>query len=613
MDLNFDPAHFDAFTRSLAISSKEEGVILLGEHLLGTQRMLMREMQIGMQEGVREFVTLKCRQIGVSTISLALDLYWPLRYTGLNGALVMHDDPARDQFRSTIEMYIKGLPDEWKVPVVQHNRNQLVFQNGSRFQYKVAGIKEKSAKALGRSSALTFLHATEVAFWGDPNQMAGLKSTLAEKNPVRLYHWETTANGFNHFYDMWNDAKKSVTQRAIFISFWANEYYRFSRDSEVFRIYWGPHGRPSKRELEWIREVKLLYDVTIEPEQLAWYRWMAAEKVTDENDLMQEFPPTEHHAFVATGSAFFTADSINEAYKRILKEPKPDLYRVDIGKEFTDTQLIPMTKEQRANFKVWAQPEKDAMYVVGADPAFGSSERAANFCAQVFRCWSNRLEQVAEFTAGDIETHSFAWVIVYLCGAYQPCILNLEVNGAGQTTLKEIQNLKRDANLMARQSPAHSQIMKDVMGSMRQYMYRRLDAISGMPTALHTQTNLLVKERMLGDLKSYFSRGIFVPHSRELIDEMKSVTRDGGAAPAASGNAYDDRVMASGLGCLAWSDQMRAMLINKRMVWAPEEKRIEVSNSTTPVLGRNVQSYLREIGVLRNDEVRKKMTAVPKN
>src|SRR5262245_51017204 len=162
---DFDSGHFDDFTRDLKINSKEYGLIALGDCLLGTQRRFLREVEIGMGEGVRDFVTLKCRQIGLSTICMAFDLYWPSQYEGMFGAIVVHDDGARDAFRAQIEMYYEGLPIDWQVSIAQHNRNQLVLGNGSMLQYKVAGTKEKSAKSLGRSGALAYLHATEVAFW----------------------------------------------------------------------------------------------------------------------------------------------------------------------------------------------------------------------------------------------------------------------------------------------------------------------------------------------------------------------------------------------------------------------------------------------------------------
>lgn len=607
----FDPEHFNDFTRALQINSKEYGVIRLGHALLGTQRRFLQEMQIGIAMGVREFVTLKCRQIGISTISLALDLYWASEYPGLGGALVVHDDAARDQFRATIDMYRDGLPREWFVEEVQHNRNQLVLRNGSILQYKVAGTTERKTKSLGRSAALAFLHATEVAFWADAGQISGLKSTMAELNPDRFAHWETTANGYNHFNDMWEEAKKAVTQRAIFITWWSNELYRAKRDGLKWRTYWGKAGRASAEEREWMAEAKTLYGVEIDDEQLAWFRWVRAEKVTDEMDLYQEFPPTENYAFVATGSAFFTGQQLSDAYQRVTHEAKPEHYRMHVTADFTETRVLDCP-ERIATLRIWEEPVKEGFYVIGADPAYGSSDVADRFAISVWRSWGNRLEQSAEFCTVEMTTYAFAWVIVYLAGAYQPCILNVELGGPGEAVLNEIQNLKKMGNNAF--SVSEAKTIRNVVAKMQQYLYRRLDTIGGMPTALHTITTPRTKDSMMNTFRDYFERGVAVPHSRALLDEMKKITREGGREPAAAKGYKDDRVMAAVLATKCWNDQLRTRLIRMSSIWVPPEKRIITEDAAQPVLARTVDGYLTQIGVKVRADLEKHSTRtyVPK-
>ena len=68
---------------------------------------------------------------GISTISLALDLYWNFKHRALQGTLVTHNDDAREFFRATLENYMSYLPREYKVPIKAHNRTQLIFKNNS--------------------------------------------------------------------------------------------------------------------------------------------------------------------------------------------------------------------------------------------------------------------------------------------------------------------------------------------------------------------------------------------------------------------------------------------------------------------------------------------------
>jgi hypothetical protein len=47
-------------------------------------------------------------------------------------------------------MYMDGLPEEYKIPLVAHNRNQMVL-NASRLFYQIAGNKAR----LGQGKAIT--------------------------------------------------------------------------------------------------------------------------------------------------------------------------------------------------------------------------------------------------------------------------------------------------------------------------------------------------------------------------------------------------------------------------------------------------------------------------
>lgn len=596
MSAEFDLKTFYRFCNSLRIDTKEKGEITLGKSLMGTQKFVINEIAAGMEAGTRNFVTLKCRQIGISTISLAFDMFWIFKHRGLTGALVTHDDPSRDQFRSTIDMYYAGLPDEFKQRIVTNNRNAIVFANKSRLLYKVAGTKSKGGGALGRSAALGMVHATEMSSWGDPEGFKSLRGSLAEHNPLRFYHWESTARGFNHFYDMWLEAKRAVTQRAIFVSFWANEFYRAPRHSDIWKTYWGVKGRLTPDEREWVKEVKALYGVEIDDCQVAWWRWKIAEEMGDEMMMMQEFPPTENHAFVATGSQFFTAMSITNAYKKERTYDSPKYFRVQIGTLFSDTTLLATTAKM-STLKVWEEPNAKGVYVLGADPAYGSSEWADRFCCSVWRCYSDRLVQVAEFVDTDLATYSFAWILAYLAGAYEPCLVNLEINGPGQGVLAELQNMRRQHSAMGRDTAGgrDARTLFAVTRNITSYLYRRLDQINGMPGAIHTLSSYAIKERMMNGLRDYFERDFLVVKSKDLLDEMKSVTREDGGAPSAPSRAKDDRVIAASLAVTAWNDQQRTRLIAQN---ATHESVTAAETAGMPsIVQRQVTNYLAKLGI----------------
>src|SRR5574337_1105104 len=133
--MKFDKAGFMRFCRQLRIETKEKGIVRLGSNMLGTQKYLIDEIAAGLEEDQHYFVILKGRQLGITTFSLALDLYWQFVNPGFSGTLVTATEENRTMFSSTLEMYMAGLPPEYRIPEVAHNRTQLVLNNRSRLFY----------------------------------------------------------------------------------------------------------------------------------------------------------------------------------------------------------------------------------------------------------------------------------------------------------------------------------------------------------------------------------------------------------------------------------------------------------------------------------------------
>ena len=581
--MDFDLQKFYKFCAELKIETKEEGLKKMGK-LLGTQTYVMEEINKGLKDDVHFFVILKGRQLGITTVSLALDLYWQFTHPGWQGTLVSDTEENRDMFRSTLGMYIDGLPKEYKIPLVAHNRNQMVLKNRSRIFYQIAGNKSR----LGQGKAITYLHATETASWGNDEGLASLIASLAEKNPQRLYIFESTAQGFNMFHDMYKTAKRARTQRAIFCGWWRNEYYSVGPDSKEYKVYWDGKLKPDEKE--WVKEIKKLYGVEINSRQMAWWRWKMAEGIKDETLMYQEFPPTEDYAFVMTGTSFFSNSRCTDAAK-YAKSLDYECYRYAFGQLFQDTECLP-SSDRLATLRIWQQPIDTAYYVIGADPAYGSSDWADRFCIQVFRVYADGLDQVAEFATSELNTYQFAWVIAHLAGAYKNSTLNLEVNGPGQAVINELRNLKRLA--AAIQGPMAKDMM-DVLGSMQNYIWRRNDTMGGLSNSIGFLTTSSSKERMLSYMKDYFERGMMGIFSMDTLEEMKGIVREDGFI-GAPGRGKDDRVIATALATIAWAEQVQPRLIGMRLSKEMSLRQDEYTPEQLAV-GKNVSNYLKIIGV----------------
>jgi hypothetical protein len=584
--MQFDRKSFYRFCRQLRIESKEQGMITLGERLLGTQTYVMDEVARGLQDDIHFFVVLKGRQLGITTISLALDLYWHFIHPGMQGTLTTDTEENREQFRSTLSMYMDGLPKQYKIPLMSHNRNQLVLQNRSRMFYQVAGTRAKGG--LGRGKGITFLHGTETSSWGDEEGLASLLASLAETNPLRYYMFESTARGFNMFHDMWTTAKRARTQKAIFCGWWRNQLYMADPKSDIYKVYWD--GKLSPEEKEWTKDIKKMYNYEINSRQIAWWRWKLHEGLKDDGLMYQEFPPTEDYAFVMTGTSFFSTARCTDAMKEAKRSPFIS-YRFSMGANFQDTTLI-QSSERLATLKIWEEPVPNAYYVVGADPAYGSSDWADRFCIQVYRCYADGMEQVAEFATSELNTFQFAWVICYLAGAYGNSLLNLEVNGPGQAVINEMRNLRRQAMSLP---PSEARHLNDVLGNMQHYLWRRNDSF-GISNSIGWVTTHSSKERMLNYLKDYFERGMLKVYSEECIDEMKGIVREGGTI-AAAGRSKDDRVIASALATAAFAEQLQPRLIANRVTKDKKETKTDENEHGGQVqVQKQVSNYLKALG-----------------
>lgn len=583
--MSFNLKHFYEFCSQLRIESKEHGLIRL-DHLLGTQTYAMNEIGKGLEEGIHFFVILKGRQMGITTLSLALDLYWLFIHPGLQGTLTTHDEESRDMFKSTLSMYMESLPVRYRIPIVQHNRNQLVLKSRARFFYQIAGTRANGT--LGRGKGITFLHGTETSSWGDEEGLASLLASLAEKNKNRLFIFESTARGFNMFHQMYQTAKRARTQKAIFCPWWRNEFCSVTAEDPVYKVYWDGKLKPEERE--WVADIRKAYDIEINSRQIAWWRWKLLEVIKDEALMYQEYPPTEDYAFIMSGTSFFSHSRCTDAAKKA-KTSLPDCYRYVMKAYFQETEVIKST-EKLATLKVWEEPVDNGYYVIGADPSYGSSDHADRFCIQVFRCFADGLDQVAEFCTAELNTYQFAWVIAHLAGAYRNSTLNLEVNGPGQAVINELRNLRRQANVITGQ-PGRD--LMNVLGNMSHYIWRRNDSLGGPANSVGWMTTHASKERMLAYYKDYFERGLMGVLSYELLEEMKAIVRDDGTI-AAYGRGKDDRVIAAALATAAYAEQVQPRLIQARITRAISRRQEDFTPEQVAAQ-RGVSTYLKKIGV----------------
>lgn len=591
------------FVGNMTISSKEldsARPVPLLDVLYTAQYRFMEEIATGLDNGIHDFTILKSRQLGISTISLALDVFWASVHDKLQGAIITDTDGNRDKFRILLEQYIESLPRGLRVGIKQHNRNNLVLMNGSVIDYLVAGTRKNNG-SLGRSRALNFMHATECSSWGAEDGIASLQASLAQKHPHRLYIKESTARGFNMFHDLWGSAKEDTeNQKAFFLGWYLKEDYAFEKGTTEFERYWD--GQLSPEEKEASDQVEKDYNWKITPEQWAWHRYNRTMRIHDPDMMSQEYPTTETEAFIMTGRSFFPLRRVSEDV-RFLREIEAPMkaYRYHLGENFLATEVEVLDSTSGCDLRIWEEPHPNGVYVMGVDPAYGRSDFKDRHAIEVYRCFADKLVQVAEYATDVPETYQVTWVMAHLAGAYKNVIINLEVSGPGFAIMQELRHLRQLLDNGYLRGTASSMDLLDVFSAVKWYLYHRPDSM-GAGYVYNWKTNADNKLKILNQTRDNYVLRMLKVRSIPLLEEMERVVQDGSEI-AAEGRAKDDRVFASALAVTAWIDWVRSGLISNGQTYDKviEEERMSLEAPQASMIGRVVSDFFVRAEEHRSD------------
>lgn len=584
----FREAFYD-FLSHVRINSKElGGNTVLGDHIYRAQRIFLDAVFDALSEDIHDVYVLKSRQLGLSTISRALSLFWLGMHDGLQGAMVF--DTAKNTANAKFEIttVLRKLPDSLKFPRIESsNRDGLILENGSQLQFMQAGVKDsKSAGGLGRSSGLNFSHSSELCSWVNAEGIKSFRQSLSETYPDRLYIWESTARGFNEWYKMWDEAEKDRDhKKTVFLGWWAKDNQIIEQGSADFSRY-GTEP-PNKVESARIDTVFEEYGWEVTQEQLAWYRKkIDPNQENDEDDeedshLTQEQPWCAEDAFQQTGSNFFQADKLTEATRSASSEAKPKTYKFWPGFDFVTCDMTSARTMREVEFRVWEEPATEACYVVAADPAFGRDERNNNSAAQVLRCYADGVDQVAEYASSTIMPHQFAWLLWTIIGYYGSsmpgCTVMFitEINGPGEEVWRQFQSTENIVRNGYLRQAARDRGIADIFNNARKYIYGRSDSMSS-GSNFQFKTNGQNKVQLMEACRNFFHNGLLSVRSIDALDEMRTITRDGDSI-GAEGSNRDDRTFALALGIRAWDERVRRAMVAGNRTKKAELAKINMS------------------------------------
>ncbi len=582
-------AQFYAFLKRVKIKSKEaeESWLVLGDNLYGAQVETIEKIFDGLGRDIHDFKILKSRQLGISTITRALMLFWIGRFV-MNAALVFDSTTHLTDARTELIDMLEQFPASFKFPrKVGDNRYALTLDNRSRVNLVSAGVKEtKGSGALGAGSAVAMAHRSELSNYGNTAGLESFRHTLARKNPNRLFIDESTARGFNAWYEIWQEAKNDHHCICIFCGWWSHPDQKIDFDDPDFEKY---GTQPcTKEEMQKILAVKHQYNHDITPQQLAWIR-REMNPTADTSggsdadyegtaERRQEQPWTEQEAFQQTGSVFFDAEKLTAQMNGNVSR-KYKTYAYMAGTEFTDFRVYPAPNAKSVQLKVWEEPVEESIYIVAADVAFGHSEKNDRSAVQVLRCFADGIDQAAEYAWPLIDSRQFAWVIASLSGWYSgeksEVFQIIEINGPGEATWRELQSLRHQLTYGYFGTALAEKGLANIQRNVRNYIYTRSDSMS-QGHNYQWKTNSQLKVAIFERMRDFASNGMLRIRSQETIEEMRTITREGDSIEA-QGAAKDDRVFSLAMGVRCWEERARRNLITSKRTRDNEAARRRMS------------------------------------
>lgn len=571
---------FHEFAKDARINSKEistddpRGAPI---KLWDSQTRFLNFVGQGLDDGIRQFYILKSRQLGMTTVSLLIDVFWCAMNANLFGALITDSEKNRDVNRMILRNYVNSFEDGYfgdEFRIIKDNRTFMTFSNGSRLDFLVAGTKKKSV-SWAEGAGYVMAHATEVGKYGDSEGMESFQEAMAQTNPNRLFIAESTGNGFNPWRSMWMGAHNDpYTKRAMFAGWWSSDVNIIQRSDPRFIQYGGYSASGEEREK--VAAVARLYGHKVTPEQLAWIRWRSDNVGDAEGIFAQNQPWTADDAFIMSGFSFFQVRQIAKDIKERIDAPPAPVseggygfkpYRYELGERFFDIKLVAIEPddEMEIELKIWEEPVSGGKYVIGMDPAWGRNEHADRHCVEVFRCFADKIVQVAEYATANVEVKHAAWVLAHLAGAYDDVIVNIDLNGPGRALMMEWDHVRDLMNAQMNENLVKTRDWENALGNARWYLYNRPDSM-GKGFAANFETTSRTKSELMHQMRGAYVTRELVIRSIPLLEEMRIVVMDGdiiGAPESNSENSKDDRVFATALANRAWINWRRPELLSQ--------------------------------------------------
>ena len=508
----------------LVIRDKKQKLVPLRFNEAQDNLYAVMRQQAALGKPIR-IIILKGRQEGISTVTEALMFQDAATRPNVKTLIVAHNSDATSNLFKMNKLFYDCLPRRMQPMRKNSNARELTFENPTKDRKAKArrpGLRSAircqtaGGGGVGRSETLTNVHLSEYAFWPKNKKelLLGIMQSVPD-DPNTMVVIESTANGYDHFKELWDGAVSGENAWVpVFLPWYLEKGYRKAV----------PPGTEWTEEEETLRR-----DFGLDDEQLQWRRWCIKTNCGGSvEEFRQEYPNTPAEAFLLSGTPFFDNQALAVQQMHVPEPITTGWFTYDEpeeqGEKPRNWKFVPA---EDGVVRIWKEPEKGVPYVLGGDTAGDGSDC---FTAHVL---DNRTgEQVAELQQRQSEI-LYARQVYCLGRYYNTALTAIEVNFSTYPVRK-----------------------LEEWNYPKLYQRERFDTYTNaMVKAFGWHTTTASRPQMLAELHTVMEESPHVIRSRWTLGEMIVFVYDKNRKPQAAEGQHDDLVIAAAIAQMARSQQ----------------------------------------------------------
>lgn len=323
------------------------------------------------ERGFVRLNVLKCRQVGFTTLSMAMGLHYVMTHSGATALTIGHESGMPQSWLRKARAWYRQTPNYMRPSAESTSANELRFGTGARYY-----IGSAQSGFPGVGDTVHFLHLSELGRWDKPPISVDPKTVLQPLNPA-IPRGAARANTViirestgvmigDYWHRMWEAGKSEDDDfENIFLPWFLVPDYR--RDDLADDVL--ARTQYEKSIVDYGRSL----GVEVDNAQLAWRRHELRQSdwIGNEEAWASEYPAFEHEAFQLPGGTIYDKSIIKQAENTIRKP----IWRGEIlpGSSPMDYKFA---DSESGRMEMWEEPDERFSYVVGADCQWGKSVSA---------------------------------------------------------------------------------------------------------------------------------------------------------------------------------------------------------------------------------------------